>query len=389
MALERGIVLDGIIDATHRQDAVPGITQHSPITPDETPPPTHHQRNFTARLWDVLHVPRVENENNPAIYIIPSSPHVLSYYGLDFYRSLSRPHAAALETGVGKLVDSLTSHNVEDHAVSSAPINVNGIQVITKGATTIARKCVIDLLYPGYQEARERAKRTALVTTLDQFLAGYFAIDQLKSLRFNGISLSKYLPLIQVNELLSQLKEGSKFQMEAEGNKLAEITILPLPPENGFKNPRFCLIGPEEVDFKRLLEQSRGTRQSVIIQAKKNQLELGLAYLKQYNPKRIVVAAQEGSREFKVYREGYQTHFTSRVPDSEYGLDFWVIGQDGDVDGIVRETQNSRRKMRNVAGCVGIDVVQTGRGMKENRLREMTQILPIPCHAVKITVVRN
>lgn len=342
---------------------------------------------------------REELGGGPRIVIIPYSPHLKDYFGAEngqvvfeaLSEALSTP-APLLESGITELMDKVSSNDLQEHAQSSAPLSLGGrVELSTRGATVIARKGMLELLYPVDRVTRERAKRTLAISSIDQFIAGYYSLDRLTDITIDGQRIPKQASFNELQAGMDTMKSGDTFAMNGIDNRRAELTVLPLPPENGWVNPYLCLIGPRGTDFKRVIEMSKGTNQHVLIQTKKNQLEIAKEYARSLNPQRLVVQQQDGGSDYLVYQEAYQRHYTSKEPHAIPGLDVWVVGQDGDIDGIVNSTNYGiqAKKLKGVSGCLGLDVVQTGRGLEINGLAIVRRILPVPCHLVGFKAVKN
>ncbi|MBI3341902.1 hypothetical protein HY024_02160 [Candidatus Curtissbacteria bacterium] len=343
---------------------------------------------------------REQPGEGPRIVIIPHSPHLKDYFGqangqvvFDALSDAVSAPAPLIGSGIARLMDKVASSDVQEHAQSSAPISLPGgqVELSTRGATVIARKGILELLYPIDKVTRDRAKRTLAVSSIDQFIAGYFSLDRLTDITIDGQRIPKQAPFNELQAAIDSMQSGDTFSMNGIDNRRADLLVLPLPPENGWVNPYLCLIGRAGADLGRMMLASRGTNQHVLIEAKKNQLEIAKEFARSLNPQRLVLQQQDGGSDFLVYQENYQRHYTSKQPNPIPGVDIWVVGQDGDIDGIVNSTNYGiqTRRLKGVSGCLGLDVVQTGRGLEINGLAIERKILPIPCHLVGFKAVKN
>lgn len=320
--------------------------------------------------------PKSSNE-----FVLPNSVHFQPYYTSEFYQALDPQLASSLQAAADEYFERVRSpifeiHQSTDHAQKLASER-GEIHISTSSAATIARDRLFD---PDIQKLR----RSVLVTSIDQILAAYYAKEWFLASEFVEQRFPRDGQLSTILDNLRALREGDTFHLIAKDREV-EVRILPLPSDESFSLPWLCLIGPSESDFNRTIVSAQKSSKRVLLEMKRNHDELGSAYLAKYNPSRVITTGVSPSG-YLVF-ENDQTRYTDELPPVEKGnLEFLVHAREGNVDELIRSAKNNLRKEKNVAGVFGIDVVQTGKSIRDNKLKVVEQVLPIPCYPVALKV---
>lgn len=322
-----------------------------------------------------------EKPKSSTEFVFPNSPHFQQYYTPEFFRAIDHELAPRLQATVEDYLNRVGSpiveiHQSTDHSAKLAS-DRGEIHISTSSAATIARDRLFD---PDIQMLR----RTVLVTSIDQILAAYYGKDMFLDSDFNGQKFQRDGQLTTILDNLANLREGDSFQLIAKDREV-EVRVLPLPSDESFPIPKLCLIGPSESDFTKTMISAPKSSKRVLFEMKRNQLELGLAYLAKYNPSRVITSGVSPSG--YLISEMDQTRYSDELPPVEKGkLEFLVHAREGNADGFVRTTKNNLRREKDVTGVFGVDVVQTGTSLRQNRLKALEPILPIPCYPVMLKV---
>lgn len=336
------------------------------------------ERNSNAFLSRIVEILR----GNPRTrFVFPNSPHFQQYYTKEFFDAIDPISGEQLLASLHDYIARIQNPTVEVHQTTDFPAVVQTrkgrIQVSTSGAATIARDHLLD-------PDLDKLRRTILITSIDQLLASFFGKNQFREVHFgsNRIKRNKMLESIIGN--LTTLQEGDSFIIKAK-DRTVEVKILPLPKAENFPQPTFCLIGPSGIDFKGTLDNARKSSKRVLFEMKRNQLELGLAYLSKYDPSSIIISGVSLTHEYSI-SENYQTRTTDKLPPVKKGnLELLIHAREGNVDSLVGSIKRSS-KSKDIVGVFGVDVVQTGNTLRENNLSLIEQILPIPCYPVQLKV---
>lgn len=349
------------------------------MTPERTP-------GFLARARERLF--GAEKHNSTLQIVLPSSPHFQQYYTEEFYRALYPKAPDLVQALADEYMGRILSPRFAIHRTTNEPVrDLRGeIEISTSsGASTIARTRLLSLINPS-KIPESKARMTILVTSLDLLLASYFAKNTFLAIDFNRVHYPKDGKLETIRDRLVNISEGGNFRILTKGRNV-DVTILPMPSKEDFDAPRFFLIGPQETNFEEVIKQATRTGKAVVFEAKKNQLELGLAFLTKFNPSRRIVTEEESSTGYEIYERDERYHSDHLPKPSKGNLDFIIYAQEGNVDEDVRSAHNSLRRTKGVVGVFGIDVVQTGASLRRNRLKTIEEILPIPCYPVQLRVV--
>lgn len=321
----------------------------------------------------------------PTTYFFPSSDHFLPYYTPELFQALDPEIAQALQARIAGMLDKVHSSNVQTHSETSVPAQVESthgeVLINSTRAATIASDHLMEIL-EGIKSKAE-AQRTILVTSIDLILSEYFATDAITGIDFKSGKVKKDGKLSSIENFLAVYQEGDRFVLQGRRRK-AEVRILPLPRDLDFVKPNFCLIGPQEDNLSQMLQNAAESGKPVVVKAKRIQRDLGVAYLRDFDPRRIVVTDSNSSF-FKVIEAG-RVRFTSQMPRLNRGLNFIVDCTEGNVDTFVRSGRNNLDAKKR-GGILGIDVVQTGRSTSQTGLETKAIVMPVPCYPVRIQII--
>lgn len=314
----------------------------------------------------------VEQLKSPRWVIVPNSPHFQQYYTEAFFEALDAQIAIDLRRYFLQSTD---------HA-ATVPNRGKEINISTSGAATIVRD---HLLGPDL----ERLRRTVLVSGIDQLLSAFYAKDVFQGIEIGGQRFNRDGHLATIMQPLEELKEGDSFRLIARDRKV-KVSLLPLPKDEGFQNPEFFLIAPQETKINNaqdLMNQARRSGERVLVEVKKNQFELGLAYLSKFNPDGFFISGITPSGYIRL-GEDHHPEYKESLPRPQKGqLQMLIRAREGNVDGLVRATRDNLKRERNVVEVLGIDVVQTGISLRDNKLKRFEPVLPIPVNPVQMRVL--
>ncbi len=323
-----------------------------------------------------------EKPRGPQEYVFPNSSHFQQFYTPEFFEALDFQNANLLQVTLRNYLDRVQSPIIEIHqstdSAASIDITKGKILISTSGVATIARDRVLD-------QDMSRLRRTILITSIDQLLASYFGKDFFQRMQFNEQTIERNGNLSSIWDNLASLAEGDRFKIIAKDRQI-EVQILPLPKDENFPLPEFFIIGPKETDFQKTINQARSSSKRVIFEVKRTQLELCLAYLEKFNPTRTVITGATSSG-YLISEPNQETKYSKELPRIvKRGLEFLIHAREGNVDGFVRSLKDNLNREKDAAGVFGIDVVQTGTALRDNKLKSIEPVLPIPCYPVQLKV---
>lgn len=316
-------------------------------------------------------------------YIVPRSSHFLQYYDDELFKAIHNPVGINLRSKFDSILQQLQrigkNAYVGGDSISVIKTSQGNVHILTSKAATIAHEFLLE-------SDLKRLKQRVFVTSVDYLLTSYFTHSVFGPILFKGKHIAKKLSLKQLSRVLLALKPGISFEIRSNSRGF-NVKVLPLPKHENFFKPYLCLIGPEESDFVRASRTIGKDRKWIVIETKRNLLYLTIAYLLDMGLGKIAVKGMAPMAYMIFERDGTISYMGNLAKFKGDDLAFLVQAREGNVDGFTRDDADKFIGDNQIIGVFGLDIVQTGKSLRENRLKIFEKILPMPLYPVQVRLV--